>query len=151
MTTEAPEPAQLSARPEQRPRGLWLLWYALGGSLPPRHATWVLHDTTCPTWWLRHFARTLLVVVPLLVTYLAVMPSSLAIRLLAGLTFAGGALLFSFVNILVDSDRRAVRAGYPAGLAAEIRSARSDERQRLASYQRRERIAERQARRSRGG
>lgn len=130
-----------------RPRGGHLLWYVLGGSLPARHHSWVLHDLTCRTWWLRHFARTAVIVVPLLVLYLAFVPASLSLRLLTGLTFAAAGFLFSFVNILVDTDRRAVRAGYPPGRAEQIRSARAAEEHRLATYQRRERIAERQARR----
>lgn len=134
-------------KPVQRPGWLKLLWYSLGGSVPERHGSWVLHDTTCATWALRHFARTALIVVPLLGIYLALMPASLSIRLLTGLTFAGGAFLFSLVNILVDNDRRAVRAGFKPGFASEIRAARSAERHRLASHQRRERIADRRARR----
>ena len=63
----------------------------------------------------------MLIIVPLLTVYLAVMPASLALRLLTGLTFSAGILVFSLVNILVDTDRRAVRAdegialGLPAG------------------------------------
>ena len=147
MALDTPDARPATTPPVQRPGGLRFLWYCLGGSLPERHSTWVLNDTTCPTWALRHFARTALVVVPLLAIYLAAMPSSLAVRLLTGLTFAGGAFLFSLVNILVDTDRRAVRAGYKPGFASDIRAARSVERHRLSSYQRRERIAERQARR----
>ena len=137
-------------KPVTRPRGALLLWYALGGSLPARHHSWVLHDLTCRTWWLRHFARTAVIIVPLLVLYLAIVPASLSIRLLTGLTFAAAGFLFSFVNILVDTDRRAVRAGYAAGLAEQLRGSRAAEQHRLASYQRRERIAERRARRRAG-
>jgi hypothetical protein len=141
---DAPYPA---AQPVARPRGIHLVWYALGGSLPSRHHSWVLGDLTCRTWWLRHFARTAVVVVPLLAVYLAFVPASLGIRLLTGLTFAAAGFVFSFVNILVDTDRRAVRAGHASGLAEQIRNTRAAERHRVTSYQRRERIAERQARR----
>ncbi|WP_346278999.1 DUF5313 family protein, partial [Pseudonocardia sp.] len=41
----------------RRPGPLRWLWYALGGGLPPLYRRWVLHDTTCETWRLRHFAR----------------------------------------------------------------------------------------------
>jgi hypothetical protein len=148
MTTDVPGPARVAEQPILRPRGLKLLWYSLGGSLPERHSTWVLHDVTCRTWLLRHFARTLLIVVPLFLAYLALFPSSLGIRLLTGLTFSGGIFMFSLVNTLIDTDRRAVRAGFSAGLPAQIRVRQSVERQRLASGQRRERIAERHAQRS---
>ena len=136
----------LPTQPVLRPGGLTFLWYCLGGSVPQHHGSWVLHDTTCRTWAVRHFARTALVVVPLLGVYLVLMPASLSIRLLTGLTFAGGAFLFSLVNILVDNDRRAVRAGFKPGLAHDIRAARSAERHRVASHERRERIAARRAR-----
>lgn len=147
MTTdELPSPGQ-EAGPIQRPRGTKLLWYWLGGSLPERHGTWVLHDVTCRTWLLRHFARTLLIVVPLFTLFVALVPASFGIRLLTGLTFSGGLLMFSLVNTLIDTDRRAVRAGYPAGLPAQIRAEQSVQRQRLASSERRERLAERRSRR----
>jgi len=148
MAIDVPVPDGAADAVRVRPRGARLLWYLLGGSVPAEHSTWVLHDLTCRTWWLRHFARTMLIIVPLFAVYMAVVPASLAIRLLTGLTFAGGIFLFSLVNILVDTDRRAVRAGYPAGLAADIRTDRSEQRHRLASYERRERIAERRARRN---
>jgi hypothetical protein len=147
MTDEALGPTPAAAQPITRPRGTRLLWYILGGSLPTRHHSWVLHDLTCRSWWLRHFARTAVIILPLLGVYLAVVPASLSVRLLTGLTFAAAGFLFSFVNILVDTDRRAVRAGHSAGLAEQIRGTRAAEQHRLASYQRRERIAERQARR----
>ena len=41
----------------RRPDPLRWLWYAYGGGLPARFAPWVLHDTTCRTWWLRHLVR----------------------------------------------------------------------------------------------
>jgi len=147
MTADAALIEQGSALPIQRPAGLRLAWYVLGGSVPQRHSSWVLHDTTCRTWWLRHFARTLLIIVPLCTAYVLLMPSSLGIRLLTGLTFSGAAFLFYLVNILVDSDRRAVRAGYPSGMVERLRNERSNAHQRQASYERRERIAARRARR----
>jgi len=154
MTAEVPvlaEPAAVSAPSApalHRPGPLPWIWYCLGGSLPERHRAWVLHDVTCRTWLVRHFARTLFVIVPLFATYMLLMPTSLAVRLLTGLTFAGGLLLFSLVNSLIDTDRRAVRAGHGVGLPAQLRAQQSVDRQRVASHLRRERIAERQARRA---
>ena len=147
MTDEDLHPMPPTAQPIARPRGLRLLWYALGGSLPAHHHSWVLHDLTCRTWSMRHFARTAVIIVPLLGLYLAVVPAPLSLRLLTGLTFAAAGFLFSFVNILVDTDRRAVRAGHKAGVAEQIRGTRAAEQHRLAAHQRCERIAERQARR----
>ncbi|HZC53937.1 MAG TPA: DUF5313 family protein, partial [Mycobacterium sp.] len=141
MTTiDAPGPGSAQTEPIARPGPVNLLWYSLGGSLPKRHSSWVLHDVTCRTWLLRHFARTMLIVLPLFVAYVALAPASLGFRLLTGLTFSGGLIVFSLVTLLIDTDRRAVRAGYGAGLPAQIRTQLSTERQRLASSQRRERI-----------
>lgn len=147
MTADVPSPDLGLSQPLHRPDPLHLLWYSVGGSLPPRNSAWVLHDVTCRTWLLRHFARTMLIIVPLFLAYMALMPASFSIRLLTGLTFAGGAFMFSLVNTLVDTDRRAVRAGYDPGVPARIRSQQAVDRQRLAAGQRRERIAERRARR----
>ena len=131
----------------QRPAALAWLWYAIGGRLDERHHSWILHDVTCRTWLLRHFARTTLIVVPLITAYLLLMPASLDVRLLTGLTFAAGLFLFSLLNALIDTDRRAVRAGYGVGLPSQLRAEKSLERQRQSSYARRERIAERRAQR----
>ncbi|MFN2560705.1 MAG: DUF5313 family protein [Jatrophihabitans sp.] len=90
--------------------------------MPRRYSTWVLHDVICRTWLVRHFARTALVVVPIFVLYMVLMPSSLGVRLLTGLTFGGAIFMFSLVIIQVDTDRRAVQAGYGASLPARIRS-----------------------------
>jgi hypothetical protein len=131
----------------QRPGVLAWLWYAVGGRLDQRHHSWVLHDVSCRTWLLRHLGRTLLIVVPLFAAYMAWGPTSFDVRLLTGCTFAGGLFMFSLLNALIDTDRRAVRAGYGVGLPSQLRAQKSIERQREASYQRRERIAERRARR----
>jgi hypothetical protein len=132
-----------------RPNLFLLLKYSLGFSLPRQYSTWVLHDVTCRTWLVRHFGRTALVVVPIFVLYMVLMPSSLGVRLLTGLTFSGAIFMFSLVNIQVDTDRRAVRAGYGASLPARIRSQNSGHRQGVTNHQRRERIAERRDRRNR--
>jgi hypothetical protein len=145
------EPADVSDRsPIVRPGPLAWLWYVIGGRLDARHRGWVLHDVTCRTWLLRHFVRLVLIIAPLVAIYLTLMPVSFDIRLLTGLTFGAGLFMFGLVNTLIDTDRRAVRAGYGMGLPAQLRSTNSVQRQRLASHQRRERIAERQARRVRG-
>lgn len=126
--------------------GRWL-WYCFGGRLPEQHHTWVLRDVTCRTWALRHFARWMVGIVPVFCLFLAFMPSSFGVRLLADVTICGGLFVFALVNIFIDTDRRAVRAGYSFKLPGEIRSARAVNRQRLANHERRERLAARQARR----
>ena len=134
-------------QPVLRPSPLRWVQYALTGRLPREYSSWILHDVTCRTWWLRHFARALLVIVPLLTLHLLLVPLSLYNRMLTGFTAAGGVMMASLVYLLPSTDGRAVRAGYRTGEAEEIRQKASAERQRTANYARRERIAERQARR----
>lgn len=135
--------------PLRRPTFGRFLWYCYGGSLPPENHTWVLHDVTCRTWVLRHFARWTMLIAPLFGLYLALMPMPFGIRLYTGITFALGIYVMSLVFILIDTDRRAVRAGYDHSQPQAVRSANSVARQRAANHQRRERINERRARRGR--
>jgi len=93
-----------------------------------------------------------MVVAPLFLAYMAFVPAPIGIRLLTGITFGLGIYVMSFVFILIDADRRAVRAGYEHSQPSAIRTANSVARQRAANYQRRERIAaRRQARATRRG
>ena len=128
------------------PLGLFLK-YCYHFSLPAEYHTWVLHDVTCRTWWLRHFGRWFMVIIPFFAIYMTFMPTTFATRLYTGLAFSGAILMFAIVNIMIDTDRRAVRAGYSHSHPQHVRTARAVAHQREASYQRRERIAERQARR----
>src|SRR3954462_13983513 len=77
-----------------RPGPLAWIWYAIGGRLAERHRGWGLYDVTCRTWLLRHFARLAVIIGPIVALYLTLMPISLDIRLLTGLTFGGGLLMF---------------------------------------------------------
>jgi hypothetical protein len=134
-------------RPVVRPSLRLFVWYCYGGRLPELNQAWVLHDLTCPTWALRHFARWMMVIVPVFLAFLAFMPTSFGTRLFTDIAISGGIFMFALVNIMVDTDRRAVRAGYRFSLPSEIRSNRGVDRQRTSNHARRERIAERQARR----
>ncbi len=135
--------------PLSRPGAARFLWYCYGGSLPARHRTWVLHDVTCRTWILRHFARWAMLVVPVFVLLMALLPSPFGTRLFTGVAVSGGILMFALVNILIDTDRRAVRAGYSYKVPGEIRGSRAVEHQRDSNRQRRERRAARKVRRGR--
>lgn len=141
--------AAVADPPLRRPTLGRFLWYCYGGSLPAENHTWVLHDVTCRSWILRHFVRWTMVIAPLFVLYTALLPAAFGIRLFTGITFSGGIYVMSLVFILIDSDRRAVRAGYAYSLPQKIRTARSVERQRADNHERRERIAQRRARRQR--
>lgn len=133
--------------PLYRPGIAKLLWYCYGGSLPARNHTWVLHDVTCRTWVLRHFARWAMIALPAFALITALLPAPFGIRFFTGIAVGGGIFMFALVNILIDTDRRAVRAGYSFNLPGSIRGTRSVDHQRLANQQRRERRAARQGRR----
>jgi hypothetical protein len=138
--------------PLRRPTFARFLWYSFGGSLPAENHTWVLHDVTCRTWILRHFGRWSMAILPVFLVYLVVVPAPLGVRFLTGITFALALYVMSFVFILIDTDRRAVRAGYDHSYPSAVRTRNSVERQRTANYARRERIAaHREARAGRRG
>jgi len=145
-TLDAPR-ADADPEPIVRPSLGKLIWYCYGGSLPAVNRGWVLHDVTCRTWFLRHFARWTMVTIPIFCLFMLPLPSSFAVRLYIGIAVCGAVYMFALVNILIDTDRRAVRAGYSYNLPQEIRASRSIERQRTSNYERRERIAARRARR----
>jgi hypothetical protein len=133
----------------ERPGLRSVLWYSIGGSLPPRYNTWVLHDVTSRTWVLRHFARVFAIIIPISVIFFAVLvPTYGAPMAYAGVCLTGTLFLAGLTTILIDTDRRAVRAGYPTDYAGAVRSRRSATTQNAANYQRRERIAARRDRRA---
>jgi hypothetical protein len=132
----------------RRPTFGRFVWYCYGGSLPAENHTWVLHDVTCRTWILRHFARWTMVVAPLFALYMVIGPAQLGVRVYTGIAFGLAIYVMSLVFILIDTDRRAVRAGYDHSYPQAVRTANSVDRQRTANHQRRERVAERQARRT---
>lgn len=126
------------------------LWYCYQGSLPAENHSWVLHDLTCRTWVLRHFARWTMAIAPLFVMYMALMPTPVGIRLYTGIAFGLAIYVMALVFILIDTDRRAVRAGFDHSRPQMVRTANSVERQRTSNHARRERIdARRHARRGR--
>lgn len=147
LEADADGSTAIAESPIRRPTLGRFIWYCYGGSVPAENHSWVLHDVTCRTWILRHFARWTMVILPLFVLYLAFVPMAFGIRVYTGIAFGLGLYVMSLVFILIDTDRRAVRAGFAYSQPQAIRSASSVERQRTANYQRRERIAERQARR----
>jgi hypothetical protein len=110
-----------------RPNPLRWLAYAFGARLPERHHTWVLHDVTCRTWWLRHLARTTVQLIPLLVLLYLVVPGPPWVRL--GAITAGAVIgyFYSFVYVVEASETRVMKAGYPVGAAAATREARRAE------------------------
>ena len=114
----------------QRPNPAQWVWYALGGGLPRHLSPWVLADTTCRTWIVRHFLRAVVQVVPLMALCLIVPPVPLAYRLSAAFGGLFIALIFSMAFMTETIEHRAVKAGFPPGTAARVRSERA-ERERV--------------------
>jgi hypothetical protein len=90
-----------------------------------------------------------MVIAPVFALYLALAPLQFAVRLYIGIAFSLALYLMALIFILIDTDRRAVRAGYAYSQPQAVRTANSVARQRAANYQRRERIAARRAARGR--
>ncbi len=130
----------------QRPGALRWLWYALGGGLPPRHRTWVLHDTTTETWWLRHVGRTLVQMSIPIALIMVLLPAPWQLRA----AVAGAGIFLGFIYSLAympeTTENRVVKAGYPAGTATAVREEYSKQRQVEQSQRRRAAEAKRAAR-----
>lgn len=114
----------------RRPGPIQWLWYAFGGPLPRRYNTWVLHDLTCPKWWLRHFTRSLLQVAPVVVILLLVLPGKPAIQVAAVTAGVLLGLLYSGAYINEITEYRVSKAGYPVGTAHQVREEAGQERRR---------------------
>ncbi|PRY48461.1 hypothetical protein LY71_10998 [Geodermatophilus tzadiensis] len=134
--------------PDQRVRPGVVRWvgYAMGAGLPPRHRTWVLHDTTTRTWVLRHVARSLVQLAVPIALVLLVVPGPFWIR---GLAALGGLILglaFSIAYMPEATENRVKKAGYRAGTAQAVRDRSSAERQVRDTERRRAAAARRAAR-----
>ena len=130
----------------QRPGVLRWLWYSLGGGLPARHRTWVLHDTTTETWWLRHVARMFVQMSIPIALIMVLLPAPWQLRA----AVAGAGIFLGFIYSLAympeTTENRVVKAGYPAGTATAVREEHSKRRQVEQSQRRRAAEAKRAAR-----
>lgn len=132
------------AGPVHRPTVAEWLRYAITGTAPERSRSWVLRDITAPTWALRHAARSLVLLSPLVLGVL-LLPVPLDMRLLMLANAGLPALLGCMLLVLNATERRLARAGYPSELGQLIRQRRAVEKQVLSNHARRERIAARRA------
>jgi hypothetical protein len=108
-----------------RPSVLRWVWYALWGPLPDEHRTWVLYDTTCSTWVLRHILR-VVAIVAIPVTAIAFwLPTNAGIRGLTAAVTGLCAVLLVVMWVNEGTEHRLVQAGYPWGIGPQIRERRS--------------------------
>ena len=98
-----------------RPGPLLWLRYLVTSDLPDRYDEWVLHDTTCRTWLLRHTLRFLTFIAPIAVLVLVFLPAPIGLRL--GCVAVGllGSAAISFGYTVEGAERRVEKAGYPYG------------------------------------
>jgi len=146
MTTGAAGQDDGTAAEPARPGPLRWLWYALGGGLPERHASWVLHDTTTSTWGLRHVLRAAVQMAVPMALVLLFVPGPFWIR---GMTALGGLLLgliFSIAYMSETTENRVKKAGYRPGTAQAVRDRAAVGRDALATDKRRAAAAKRAAR-----
>lgn len=121
-----------------RPNPLQWLRFVYTGRLPRKNRSWVLHDATCKTWVLRHAVRYVVLIAPFMVAVMF-LPTTIGIRL--GAAFAAGAsVLIGYLCFTTESlEHRIEKAGYPWGLAGELREQRSIEAQRAVAVRNRAR------------
>jgi hypothetical protein len=130
-----------------RPNPVQWLRYTFAGSVPARNHAWVLYDATVRTWVLRHIARYLVLVTPLVVPVMIFLPAPLWLRLLSTLAALLPMMMF-YLGYTTDSiERRVEKAGYPGRLATQMREQRALDSQRAVAARSRERHAARLQRR----
>lgn len=122
----------------KRPNPAQWLWYALGGGVPRRLSPWVLADTTGPTWVLRHLARALVQLSPVVTLCLLLPPVPLPYRVSAAVGGLMLGMLVSMAYMTETIEHRAVKAGYRPGTAGRLRADRAERRrtERRARYRR---------------
>lgn len=117
----------------RRPNPLLWLRYAYVGSLPPTYDAWVLRDATARTWILRHAARYLALVTPIVTPVLIFLPAPFSLRFMSCLVAVLTMMLF-YMAFTVDSvETRVQKAGFPPGTATRLREQRALTAQRLAA------------------
>jgi hypothetical protein len=111
----------------KRPNPVQWVWYAFGGGLPEDRREWVLYDVTANTLFLRHFARSMVLISPLVVGWLFA-PASLGLRLAIVLLGLVVGLFYSFVYMDESAEHRLAKAGYPRGTVKRVRDEQNAER-----------------------
>lgn len=110
-----------------RPNPIRWLWYSFGGRLPRRLSPWVLHDTTCRTWVLRHVLRIVVQIAPFVAAIVVFVPGPLWLRATSALGGAIMGMIFAMAYVHETAEHRLVKAGYPAGTGVATRAERTRE------------------------
>jgi Family of unknown function (DUF5313) len=128
---EAVRSLGIEPTPRIRPNPLRWLWYLVWGRLPERHRVWVLYDTTCLTWVIRHVLRLLLLAVLPVGAILLWLPAPLGVRGLTAFVAGFSAVLFTVVWVNEATEQRLVQAGWRWGIGPEVRRARAEMTERF--------------------
>jgi hypothetical protein len=98
----------------------------------------VLADTTGRTWIVRHLARAVVQMLPVVAVCLLAVPVPLVYRLSAAVGGLLLGLMFSIAFMTETIEHRVAKAGYPAGTAARLRAERAERErvERRAPYRR---------------
>lgn len=107
-------------RQRERPGPVRWVRYAVGGQLPARYQSWVFHDLTSRTWVLRHTARSLVLILPLMLVWL-LLPGPLWVRFLLVLMAGLVGFFYSFAYIEESCEHRLSKHGYPHGMGKRVR------------------------------
>jgi Family of unknown function (DUF5313) len=140
-----PDGAGAPALERQRPTAPQWLGYAFGKGLPAANRDWVLHDTTCGTWYLRHLARAFVQLAIPIVAVCVLLPGPAWIRVVTVVASTALGLIFSLAFMVETTEHRLAKAGYPVGLGERTRQQHAVQAQHESSARRRERIAARTA------
>jgi hypothetical protein len=116
--------------PRVRPSPPRWLWYALWGPLPDKHRLWVLYDTTCSMWVLRHILRILAIVVVPVAAIAIWLPTTAGIRALTATVTGLCAVLLTVTWINEGTEHRLAQAGFAWGIGPQVRERRSHLAQR---------------------
>lgn len=109
-----------------RPNPYQWIRYAFGARLPDRYREWVLHDATCRTWLLRHAARLLVQVIPVVIVLLVLLLVLPGAWWVAPIALGLGVLVGTGFGLAVARESVEVRLGkqgYPADFGADLREA----------------------------
>lgn len=120
-----------------RPSPWQWLRYLAGRPLPERYSAWVLHDTTGPTWVLRHVVRIFILLAVVAVPCLIWLPMPVGLKIGAIAAGVVMGLLYGVAYIEESTSMRLARAGFDPRIGPERRRDRAEAKQRAQAERRR--------------